>query len=120
MPIKPENKARYPLNLAEISKRIRQDRVKGKINNIALGGLCKTHSNMSIVKAKLVCNSSTPAGEGQKLVTFSAVVSGSEENKSFSKYTPGANLEMYISDQTPASDYFTPGKEYYLNFEEAE
>ncbi|MEI7829349.1 MAG: hypothetical protein WCI31_06250 [Prolixibacteraceae bacterium] len=75
---------------------------------------------MSTVKAKLVCTSVTPVDGEQKVVKFQAVVSGSEENKSFSRWTPSANLEMWISNETPAGEYFEAGKEYYLNFEAAE
>jgi hypothetical protein len=75
---------------------------------------------MSQVKAKLVCVSVTPTEGEQRIVKFQAVTTGSEENKSFSRWTPSANLEMYISNETPAGEYFEQGKEYYLNFEAAE
>ena len=45
----------------------------------------------------------------------SDVISGSEENKSFAKYTPSGNLHIWISYETQASDAFEPGKEYYLD-----
>jgi hypothetical protein len=75
---------------------------------------------MSKVKAKLICVSNEPTSGEQHVVKFSAVVSGSEENKSFCRWTPSANLEIYISDETPAGDFFEQGKEYYLDFEKAE
>lgn len=71
------------------------------------------------VKAKLSCISSEPTSGEQHIVKFCAVVSGSEENKSFSRWTPSLNLEMYISNETPAATFFQAGKEYYLTFEEA-
>jgi len=74
-----------------------------------------------IIRAKFQCTyvEDHPEYE-QKLVTFFAVTSGSEENKSFSKYTPSGNLNMSISYDTQASDFFEQGKEYYLNFSKAE
>ncbi|UYD38972.1 hypothetical protein [Tolypothrix sp. PCC 7601] len=47
------------------------------------------------------------------------VLDGSEENKSFSKYTPYGNLEMKI-DNPNAVDFFIPGAEYYLDFTKVE
>jgi hypothetical protein len=75
---------------------------------------------MTKVRAKLVCTSNEPIEGEQKKVKFQAVISGSEENKSFSRWTPSANLEMYISNETLAGDFFEQGKEYYLDFEAAE
>ena len=73
------------------------------------------------VKAKMVCSSVEElVQQEEKMVKLRAVVSGSEENKSFSRWTPTANLEMIISNETSAGDYFEPGKEYYLTFEKAE
>ena len=75
---------------------------------------------MDQVKAKFICTQveDQPAYE-QKRVRFSAVINNCEENKSFAKYTPSGNVEMWISYETPAVDFFTPGKEYFLTFEEA-
>lgn len=76
---------------------------------------------MQKVIAKLVCNSIEELpSQNEKRIKLSAVVSGSEENKSFSRWTPTANLEMIISNETPAGDYFEQGKEYFLTFEKAE
>jgi len=76
---------------------------------------------MNKIRAKFVCTAieDQPAYEG-KLVSFSAVLDGSEENKSFAKYTPSGNLQMWISYETQASDAFEQGKEYYLDFSAAE
>jgi hypothetical protein len=73
------------------------------------------------VRAKFVCVGieDQPTYE-QKVVSFSAVVSGSEENKSFAKYTPSGNVQMYISYETEASNAFEQGKEYFLDFSPAE
>jgi hypothetical protein len=56
----------------------------------------------------------------QKLVDFEPVMDGSEENKSFAKDTPGGGAFLNISYETPASDFFKEGKEYYLDFTKAE
>ena len=71
---------------------------------------------MSKVRAKFECVGieDQPSAE-QKVVRFSPVISGSEENKSFAKYTPAGNLELYISYETEASNAFEAGKEYYVD-----
>lgn len=72
------------------------------------------------VRAKMVCTLvQDQTGSGGKLVRFRAVIDGSEENKSFSKYTPAANSEMWISDETPASNFFEEGQEYYVDYSKA-
>lgn len=73
-----------------------------------------------MVKAKFKCNcvSVDEQNEGNKFVTLDAVMDGSEENKSFAKYTPSGNVQINISRETPAYDFFEAGKEYYLTFEE--
>ena len=83
----------------------------------ALGGHCKTHMIMTKVRAKFVCDSIEDQPEyEQKNVSFSAVIDDSEENKSFAKFTPSGILQMVISYETPASNAFEVGKEYYLDF----
>jgi len=72
------------------------------------------------VKAKFKCDEITPIGSDQKVLKMSAVIGDSDENKSFSRWTPVATLEMCISNETPAGDYFEPGKEYYLTIDKAE
>lgn len=49
-----------------------------------------------------------------EFVNLSAVVSGSEENKSFSEATPSGNLAMSITNPD-ALGFFEEGKEYYLD-----
>lgn len=71
----------------------------------------------NFIRAKFVCNSVENFVGGQN-VKFSAVIGNSEENKSFSKFTPSANLQMQITAEG-AIDKFQPGKEYYLDFIEA-
>jgi hydroxyethylthiazole kinase-like sugar kinase family protein len=78
---------------------------------------------MKKVRAKFQCSSVVPvAFEGSKdvVVNFNAVYGEDNENKSFSKSTPCGNLTMQISESTPAKDFFKQGKEYYLDFTEAE
>lgn len=76
---------------------------------------------MTKVRAKFYCSEveDEPTSE-QKVVKFYPVVSGSEENKSFAKYTPGGNLQLCISYDTPASEAFEQGKEYYIDISPAE
>lgn len=76
---------------------------------------------MSKVRAKMVCTKIEDQEQyKQKTVSFSAVIDGSKENKSFAKFTPSANLTMWISYETEASNAFEQGKEYYLDFSPAE
>jgi len=73
------------------------------------------------VKAKFKVEAETINEDyGNKTVAFRAVTAGSEENKSFAKYTPSGTLIMSIDESTSAYDYFVDGKEYYLTFEAAE
>lgn len=76
---------------------------------------------MSTVRAKFECIGiqEQPEAEG-KTITLVPVIDGSEENKSFSKYTPAGNLSLTISNETPAANFFEAGKEYYLDFSLAE
>ncbi|HMM18669.1 MAG TPA: hypothetical protein PKC47_14280 [Petrimonas sp.] len=76
---------------------------------------------MRTVMAKFRCDSveNQPSCE-QKNVTLRPVTSGSDENKSFAKYTPSGLLQLSISYETPAVDYFNPGDEYYLNIQKVD
>ncbi|WP_035647304.1 hypothetical protein [Flavobacterium sp. ASV13] len=76
---------------------------------------------MSKVRAKFVCTGVQDNPDYQsKSISLSPVINGSEENKSFSKYTPSGNINLNISYETEASNYFQDGKEYYVDFDEAE
>lgn len=73
-----------------------------------------------MVKAKFKCTGveePTQTNEN-RVIALHAVTDGSEENKSFSKYTPSGQVLLNISPETQAYDFFEAGKEYYLNFEE--
>jgi hypothetical protein len=76
---------------------------------------------MTKVRAKFECVGidDQPKCES-KNVSFTPVISGSEENKSFSKYTPSGSLELNISYETEASNAFEVGSEYYLDITKAE
>lgn len=74
---------------------------------------------MSKVRAKFKCDSVTDYGH-QKSVSLSAVTTGSEENKSFAKYTPNGSMQISIDKETTAGNLFQAGKEYYIDFSEAE
>lgn len=75
---------------------------------------------MTKVRAKFTCNNIKNQPEYEcKSVSFTPVTYGSEENKSFSKYTPSGSLVLQISNDTVASNAFEVGKEYYLDFTEA-
>lgn len=72
---------------------------------------------MAQVRAKFVCTNVNESPEyQQKLVALMPVTTGSEENKSFSKYTPAGNVQLSISYETEASNFFEEGQEYYLDF----
>ena len=71
------------------------------------------------VKAKFQCIAVTDFG-GQKQAQLQAVYSGSGENEDFAKATPYGELKINIDMDVPASNFFKPGKSYYLTFDEAE
>lgn len=73
------------------------------------------------VRSKFVCTGVQDFPENEnKSISFSPVVSGSEENKSFAKYTPSGSVLLNVSYETEASNFFEQGKEYYLDFTPAE
>jgi hypothetical protein len=71
-----------------------------------------------VVKAKFKCESVTTS-EYNKQASLRAVCSSKGENADFAKATPFGELKINIDNEVTASDFFTPGKEYYLRFEEA-
>jgi hypothetical protein len=79
------------------------------------------------IKAKMQVYANKPGSldtDGKKMseqVSLSAVYSADpeSENYSFSKATPGAYLNMTISNPE-AFDYFEEGKEYIVTFEKVE
>lgn len=71
------------------------------------------------VRAKFRCESVITYANGQATISLDAVTDGSEENKSFWKYTPNGRLEMTI-DNKEAARQFVAGQDYYLDFTVAE
>ncbi|MCW3106635.1 MAG: hypothetical protein JWQ09_1141 [Segetibacter sp.] len=70
------------------------------------------------VKAKMKCDNVNHFVFGKEVVLNA--VYGSGENADFNKATPSGQFKMMISNDVPASDFFTPGKSYYLTIEECE
>lgn len=60
-------------------------------------------------------------GSTEPLVTvkMNPVITGSEENKQFFKYTPSGEVRLGTINKK-AADYFELGKEYYLDFTKVE
>lgn len=75
-------------------------------------------SNTTSILAKFKVGSVTDFGNSNENVKMSPVVSDSNENKSFSMYTPSGAIEMHITNPD-AIGFFKPGKEYYVEFKEA-
>ena len=63
-------------------------------------------------RCKFKCNSVTEHEGGNKSAELVPVVSGSEENKNFWKYTPSGKLELTWLNPNVE---FKPGQEYYLD-----
>jgi len=74
-----------------------------------------------MLKAKFVCNTieKQEGYEGPGKVSLTPVVEGSEENKTFSKYTPAGLLELWI-DNPSAEGFFEEGGEYLLDINKSE
>lgn len=68
--------------------------------------------------AKFKVGSVIDYGNNNKEANLSAVTNTSEENKSFSIYTPNATIKIHITNPD-ALDFFKPGKEYVCEFKEA-
>jgi len=75
------------------------------------------------VRAKFKVQSVTefaPTGtERNGSIVLSAVVSGSDENKSFWKYTPSGRIEIQTINGA-AIDQFKAGDEFYVDFTKAD
>lgn len=54
-----------------------------------------------------------------KNVSLNPVMSGSKENKSFANATPGGKLQLVISPNTDAFNYFKVGQEYVMDITES-
>lgn len=73
---------------------------------------------MRTILAKFKVGSVTNFGNDNQEVKMTPVISGSEENKSFSKYTPSGDVRLHITNPD-VLDFFEAGKEYYLEFKQA-
>jgi len=69
--------------------------------------------------AKFKVGSVTDFGNSNIEANLSAVTNTSEENKTFSIYTPNATVKMHITNPE-ALDFFEAGEEYVCTFEKAE
>jgi len=68
-----------------------------------------------MTRAKFVCQSVTDHGD-TKSVVLMPVTGGTDENKSFWKYTPSGKIEMSVMNPDVK---FEPKKSYYVDFTEA-
>ena len=66
------------------------------------------------VRAKFTVAEVTHTTGGSR-IKLQPVVSGSEENKQFFKYTPGGSIELQTINPDAAAQ-FVPGKDYYVDF----
>lgn len=74
---------------------------------------------MQILLAKFKVGSTTNFGNNNIEANLSPVISGSEENKSFSIYTPSGSIKLHITNPD-AINFFEPSAEYYVEFKKAE
>lgn len=65
--------------------------------------------------AKTKVASVTDFGNNNREAKLTAVSSGSDENKSFSQYTPRLDVSILVNNPENI-DFFTPGEEVYLSF----
>ena len=68
--------------------------------------------------AKMKCGSTQDFGNKNVEVNLTAVQGDSEENKTFSIYTPNASVKIHITNPD-ALDFFEAGKEYVCEFKES-
>lgn len=80
---------------------------------------------MSEMRAKMKINE-VQTFEGREVLKMSAVcktngypADGTDEDNSFAKFTPGATLEMHVSNPDLYGK-FKPGQKFYLDFSLAE
>jgi len=74
---------------------------------------------MDTLLAKFKVGSVVNYGNNNIEANLSAVTNTSEENKTFSIYTPNATVKMHITNPD-ALNFFEPGEEYICTFEKAE
>lgn len=69
--------------------------------------------------AKFKVGSTQNFGNNNVEANLTPVIGGSDENKSFSLYTPSGSIKMHITNPE-AIDFFEPAAEYYVEFRKAE
>lgn len=74
---------------------------------------------MKTLMAKFKVGSTTNFGNNNLEANLTPVISGSEENKSFSMYTPSGSIRLHITNPN-ALDFFEPSAEYYVEFKKAD
>jgi hypothetical protein len=74
---------------------------------------------MTTMQAKLKVEYILGSGDESEVLVMSPVTTGSEENKSFAKWTPWGKLELGISNPNLVGK-FKPGDEYFVEFTKAE
>lgn len=75
---------------------------------------------MKKVRAKFIVDSIQTDGSGDKTLNMSAVTSEAGDGQDFTEYTPWGNLQIGISGDVPASDFFKEGGIYYMDFSKVE
>lgn len=71
-----------------------------------------------MVRAKFVCRSVNVDGD-QAQISLEAVADGSEENKSFFRWTPYGEIKLAVVN-AKAAEQFKEGQSYYVDFTPAE
>lgn len=100
----------------------RMDYLNGPQMYVCNNKKCKKHEEKNMnTRAKFYVVSRTEL-HGSTLsyvVKMNPVISGSKENESFYKWTPSGSLELGTINAEVA-EQFKPGKQFYLDFTEAE
>lgn len=72
-----------------------------------------------IVRAKFIVQSITRTTQGSQIKLI-PVTSGSKENESFYKYTPGGLIDLTTINESATEAFGNPGDAFYVDFEKAE
>ena len=72
-----------------------------------------------MVRAKFTVVEKTETADASFSVRLTPVISGSEENKNFYKWTPGGQIQLSTINKDAAAQ-LEPGKSYYVDFTKAE
>lgn len=73
-------------------------------------------SGLTKVRALFKVNSVTHLEMGNSQIKMSAIYGKEGENADFAAATPFGSFEMHINQDRPASQFFAPGDEIYLDF----